>query len=77
MDVVRQALQNAFAVLFKSLQDKCVGWGNGVDAGATQARNYTEVPSSNCGGQCLPSDDSGNCDRMPGCGESDTCNYFV
>jgi len=44
-------------------------------AAAPNASEFVEHTRSNCAGQCLPADDSGNCDRMPGCGHDRQLPY--
>ena len=75
VDVVRQSLQNLFAVTFQSIQTKCTGAGESSSAGAAAAvaHNWTEHPHSNCAGSCLANNaggapNGGHCDRMPSCG---------
>eukprot|EP01052_Picozoa_sp_SAG31_P000665 SAG31_NODE_19_length_35031_cov_42.510707_16_plen_943_part_00 len=62
VDVGRQALQDRFADLFSEMVLGCTP-APLAGEGAWVAHNR-----SNCAGTCLPRDDSGSCDRMPGCG---------
>jgi len=61
IDVTRQALTNHFADVYSLLVASC-------QSNSNYTSKFTGYNRSNCAGRCLPPGESGNCDRMPGCG---------